>query len=87
MLLLQYHSSSAQLEVVGFWCQMKAPIFLITAKLITKLIQIYYTYKVIAETVPVCGIPILIFFGSFITALYPVPHTYFCPGRENKKQP
>ena len=35
----------------------------------------------------ISGIPILIFLCIFITASSPVSYSYFCPRRENKKQP
>ena len=48
-----------------------------------------YTSAVTAENLPISGIglPILIFLCIFITASSPVSHSYFCPRRENKKQP
>ena len=60
---------------------MKAHIFLIIT--LKCQLQIHYTLEVIAENVPIFGIPILIFLCIFILALYPVSYTYFCPRREN----
>ena len=66
-------------------CQMKAHIFLIMTPKFQ--LQIHYTLEVIAENVPISGIPIFIFLCIFIIALAspPVSNTYFCPRRENKK--
>ena len=40
-----------------------------------------------SENVLISGTPILIFLCIFITASFPVSHTYFPPGEKNKKQP
>ena len=71
--------------IITFWCQLKAHIFLsITPKF---QLQIHYTLAVVAENLSISGIPTLIFLCIFITALFPVSHSYICPRRENKKQP
>ena len=48
-----------QPEVVRFWCQMKAHIFLIIIPKFQP--QIHHTLEVIAENVPISGIPIFIY--------------------------
>ena len=63
---------------------MKAHIFLIITPKFQ--LQIHYTLKVIAKNVTFSVVPISIL-CIFITASSPVSHTYFCPRRENKKQP
>ena len=82
---IAFSSPRALPEVVLFWCQMKAHIFLIITPKFQ--LQIYYTLEVKAENVPISSIPILIFLYTFMTALSSVSHTYFCPSRENKKHP
>ena len=69
---IAFSSPRAQSEVVLFWCQMKAHIFLIIAP--NFQLQIHYTLEVIAENVPISGIPILIFLRIFIIASSPVSH-------------
>ena len=64
---------------------MKAHSFLIVTPKFQ--LQIHYTLEDIAESVQISSIPVLIFLGIFKTASSPVSHTYFCPRRENKKQP
>ena len=51
-------------------CQMKAHIFLIITPKFQ--VQIHFTLEVIAENVPISGIPILIFLCIFVTASSPV---------------
>ena len=64
---------------------MKAHIFLI---IILKFhLQILCSFWDTAENVTITGIPISNFLCIYITASSPVSHTYFCPRRENKKQP
>ena len=61
---------------------MKAYIFLIiTFKF---QLQIHYTLEVIAENVPITGIPILIFLCIFITPSSPVSHAFFATGEKIK---
>ena len=50
-------------------------------------LQINYTLAVIVENVTFSGILISIFLYIFITVSSLVSHFYFCPRRENKKQP
>ena len=91
MVTLKWHvptaflSHRAQPEVVLFWYQMKAHIFLIVTWKFQ--LQIHYTLAVIAENVPISGIPIFIFLCIFITASSPVSHSYFCPRREYRSNP
>ena len=66
-----------------FCCQMIAHIFLIVTPKFQ--LQIHYSLEVIAENVPISGIPIFNFLFIFITASSTVSHTCFCPRRENKK--
>ena len=61
-------------------CQMKVHVFLIITPKFQ--LQIHYTLVVIAESVPISGIPILVFLYIFITASFPMSHSYFCPRRE-----
>ena len=61
---------------------MKARIFLIITPKFQ--IQIEYTLEVIAENVPISGIPILIFLCIFITASFPSVTYVILPRRENK---
>ena len=82
---IAFLSPRAQLEVVLFWYQMKAHIFLIITQKFH--LQIHYTVAAIAENVLISGIPILIFLCIFITASSPVSLSYFCPRSENNKQP
>ena len=78
------HRVRVQSEVAFFWYQMKANIFLITTPKFQ--LQIHCTFEVIAENVPISGIPILNFFCIFITASSPVSNICFCPRRENKSK-
>ena len=80
---ITFSSPRVQPEVVLFWYQMKAHIFLIITPKFQ--LQVHNTLEVIAENVPISGIPIFIFLCIFITASSPVLHNCFCPGRENKK--
>ena len=56
-----------------FWCQMKAPYFLIITQKFQ--LQIHYTLQVIAENVAISDIPILIL-CIFITASSPMSHIF-----------
>ena len=78
-------SPTAQPEVVLFLVSNESPYFSHYNPKIQ--LQIHYSLAVIAENVPVSGIPIFIFLRIFITALSPVSHSYCYPRRENKKQP
>ena len=46
--------------------------------------HLYYTLAVIAENVPISGIPILIFLCLFITSSSPVSQFYLCPGEKKR---
>ena len=61
-----------------FWCQMKAHTFLIITPKFQ--LEMYYNLSVMAENVPMYGIPI------FIAASSQVSHSYFCPRRENRSK-
>ena len=78
---IAFSSPRAQLEVVLFWISNESPYFLIVNP------KLQLQIPVIGENVPISGVPILIFWCIFITAYSPVSHSYFCPRRENKKQP
>ena len=78
---ITFSSPRAQPEAVLFWYE--SPYF---SNYNPKFqLQIHNTLEVIADNVPISGIPILIFLCIFITASSPVSHTCFCLRRENKK--
>ena len=82
MFPLHSHPPGLNQKWYFFWSQIKAHIFLIITQKFQ--LQIHYMLAVIAENVPIFGIPILIFLCIFITGTFPVSHSYFCPRRENK---
>ena len=79
-----FSSPRVQPEVVIFWCQMKACIFLnMTPKF---LLEIHYTLKVIVENVPYFSFTNFCFLIMYFhNSLFPVLHSCFCSRRENKK--
>ena len=76
-------SSGSFILFYFFFGQMKANIFLITTQKFQ--LQIHSTWEILAENVPISGIPVFLFLWIFIIASSPVSHV-FCSRRENKKQ-
>ena len=85
LMLITFSSPRAQPEVVYFWFQMKAHIFLI-ANLKFRL-QTPCSFGDMAENVKFIGIPIINFLCIYIIASSPGLHTLFSLWRVNKKLP
>ena len=81
---IAFSSHRAQLQVV-FLVSNKSPYFIHYNPKFQ--LQMHYSLAVKAEKVPISSIPILIVLCFSITTRSPVLHSYFCPRRENKKQP
>ena len=84
-MLITFSSPRAQPEVVFFWYQMKAHIFLIANPKFQ--LQILCSFGDITKIVKLIGIPENNFLCIFIIASSPGVHTFFCLWRVNKKLP
>ena len=82
---ITFSSPRAQPEVVYFWYQMKAHIFLIANPKFQ--LQILCSFGDITKSVKLNGIPENNFLCIFIIASSPGVHTFFCLWRVNKKLP
>ena len=82
-MLITFSSPRAPLEVVHFWYQMKAHIFLFANPKFQ--LQILCSFGDITKNVKLNGIPENNVLCTFIIASYPGVHTFFCLWGVNKK--